>query len=287
VRTSLEARSAIVMGDRTQLQNALLNLALNARDFMPNGGDLTFSSAMARGDEPILSSQSNTSEKIKYFIVSVSDTGIGMEDHVKKRIFEPFFTTKPAGKGTGLGLASVYGTVTNHGGFIEVHSEFGSGTRFSMYLPASDTGIPVVAFKTSVIEKGIGKILVIDDEKLIREMASEILRELGYSIVTSIDGEEAVRYFNVHNREIELVLLDIAMPKMGGYDCFMRLKAINPSVKVIVFSGYSIDEEAQRILDQGALAFIQKPFDIQGLTEAIGRLKINKNPAAVPNPQGG
>ena len=279
VRTRLEAPSAIVMGDRTQLQNALLNLALNARDFMPDGGDLTFSTILASGEEPILSSHPDEPGKKKYFIVSVSDTGVGMEDHVKKRIFEPFFTTKPAGKGTGLGLASVYGTVTNHGGFIDVQSESGSGARFSMYLPASDTGVSASPHENIAPEKGIGKILVIDDEEFIREMASELLKDLGYSVSACNDGEEAVRWYTIHNREIDLVLLDIAMPKMGGYDCFTRLKAINPSVKAIVLSGYSIDGEAQRILDQGALAFIQKPFDLQGLTKAIGRLKMTKNPS--------
>lgn len=275
IRTCLEARTAIVQGDPTQLQNALLNLALNARDFMPDGGIITFSSAMARGDEHIVRLLGDAATRKKFLIVSVSDTGVGMEEHVKKKIFEPFFTTKPVGKGTGLGLASVYGTVTNHGGCIDVVSTVGAGAQFHMYLPLSEDSAILAPPPTKciTIEKGIGKILVIDDEEIIREMASEILMELGYSIVECVDGEEAVEYYTGHFQEIDLVLLDIGLPKMGGHECFTRLKKLNPLAKVVVFSGYSIDGEAQRILDQGALAFIQKPFDMQEMVDVIGKLK--------------
>ncbi len=276
IRTCLEARSTVVMGDRTQLLNALLNLAINARDFMPGGGEMTFSSDVARVDDPVLMAHPKEVAGKTYLIVSVSDTGVGMENNVKNRLFEPYFTTKPTGKGTGLGLASIYGAVINHGGFIDVQSEPGAGSRFHLYLPLSDTVISSPAHKPVAPEKGTGRILVVDDEDDVREVTSETLKDLGYAVVTCSNGEEAVHYYESRAREIDLVILDIIMPKMGGYDCFMHLKKIKPSIKTIIASGYSMDGEAKRILDQGAMAFIQKPYSMEELAGVISRLLIDK-----------
>jgi CheY-like chemotaxis protein len=267
----LEADPACIMGDATQLHNALLNLAVNARDAMPDGGALTFATAIAELDDAFIGAQALKVTPGTYLKLSVSDTGTGMDEQTRARIFEPFFTTKEIGRGTGIGLASVLGAVENHGGCITIGTAPGAGTIFSIYLPAVQPAQEDRAARAESAEpvKGSGTILVIDDEEAIQAMAEELLTELGYHVRICKDGKEGVDYYHEHWREINLVIIDIIMPAMGGFACFKGLKEINPAVKAIAASGFSVDGEARRILKEGALGFIQKPYEIRQMSRAI------------------
>jgi len=267
----LEADPACIMGDATQLHNALLNLAVNARDAMPEGGALTFATAIAELDETFIAGQTLKVTPGTYLKLSVSDTGTGMDEQTRARIFEPFFTTKEIGRGTGIGLASVLGAVENHGGCITVGTTPGAGTIFSIYFPAVQPAHEDRAAHAESAEpvKGSGTILVIDDEEAIQAMAEEMLTELGYHVRICKDGKEGVDYYRDHWREIDLAIIDIIMPGMGGFACFKGLKEINPAVKAIAASGFSVDGEARRILKEGALGFIQKPYEICRMSQAI------------------
>jgi PAS domain S-box-containing protein len=268
----LGARPSTVMGDRAQLQNAVLNLAVNARDAMPEGGRLVFSTDVVDAARVPRSERTDapaTAER--YIMVSVTDTGIGMDELVQARIFEPFFTTKDLGKGTGLGLASVYGTVRSHNGFIDVTSAAGKGSTFTLYLPVvaqtAPDGVPLRVPPSE--QHAAATILFVDDEEIIRSMALEMLGGMGYSVHTCVDGGEAIAYYREHHAGINLVILDIVMPHVGGFDCFAELKKINPALRALVSSGYSVNEEARRIMDAGALGFIHKPFDVKELARSI------------------
>ena len=193
-----------------------------------------------------------------------------MDEKVITRIFEPFFTTKGLGKGTGLGLASVFGTIENHKGFIGVKSEVGEGTTFKIHLPLADTsGKKTEEVPEEQPHKGSGNILIVDDEELIREMFIQMLDELGYATATCNNGEEALEYYRDHHKDIDLVIIDLMMPRLSGYDCIKGLKNINSNVKVIISSGYSVDGGVSRIIKEGALGFIKKPFDINELSEVV------------------
>jgi two-component system cell cycle sensor histidine kinase/response regulator CckA len=187
-----------------------------------------------------------------------------------ERIFEPFFTTKEMGRGTGLGLASVYGIVKGHGGFIDVESEKGKGTTFRIYLSATDK--PVARNGAEVhepIKRGSETILLVDDEQMMLEIGRDLLQTMGYRVITARDGEEAVEVYRGRRGEIDLVLLDIVMPKMGGGQAYDCMKAMNPEVKVLLLSGYSIDGEATQILERGCNGFIQKPFNLEQLSRSV------------------
>jgi signal transduction histidine kinase/CheY-like chemotaxis protein len=267
----LMADPACIMGDATQLHNALLNLAVNARDAMPDGGALTFATATAELDDAFIDAQTLKITPGTYLKLSVSDTGTGMDEQTRARIFEPFFTTKEIGRGTGIGLASVLGAVENHGGCITVGTTPGAGTIFSIYLPAVQPAHEDRAAPAENAEpvKGSGTILVIDDEEGIQAMAEEMLTELGYHVRICKDGKEGIAYYHQHWHEINLVIIDIIMPAIGGFACFKGLKEINPSVKAIVASGFSVDGEARRILKEGALGFIQKPYEMRRMSHVI------------------
>lgn len=274
IMQQLNAKPSSVTGDSTQLENAILNLAVNARDAMPKGGTLTFTTGIIDLDEKYIKDHPYEIKQGTYLMLSVTDNGIGMDENTRQKIFEPFFTTKDVGKGTGLGLATVYGIAKSHGGFIEVNSESGKGSTFKIYLPATKEAVNQDLTGTTT-QMGSGSILIIDDEVLISDMASEILTDLGYTVATCSNGQEGVEHYRKHHNKIDLVILDIVMPKMGGYDCFRELKKINPDVRVIISSGYSINGGAKKIMDKGASGFIQKPFKISNLSEAIaGVLRI-------------
>lgn len=271
IMQQLNAKPSSVTGDSTQLENAILNLAVNARDAMLKGGTLTFTTEIIDLDEKYIKNHPYEIKPGTYLMLSVTDTGTGMDEKTKQRIFEPFFTTKGVGKGTGLGLSTVYGIVKNHGGFIEVYSESGKGSAFKIYLPATKEAVNR-NLTGATTQKGSGSILIIDDEALISDMASEILTDLGYTVTTCSNGQEGVEHYRKHHNKIDLVILDIVMPKMGGYDCFMELKKINPDVRVIISSGYTINGGAKKIMDEGALGFVQKPFKISKLSVEIARV---------------
>jgi len=255
--------------DRGQIQQVLLNLYVNAWQAMPGGGNLYVQTTNATFDEAY-----TRSYKIapgRYVRISVTDTGIGMDAETKEKIFDPFFSTKDTGQGSGLGLASVYGIIKNHGGFINVYSEKGSGTTFNIYLPASEKDIfkdrPAPAH--SDILYGNGTILLVDDEGMITEVGQKMLEKLHYRVITARNGHEALCLYEKHKEEIDLVILDMIMPDMGGAETFDRLKEINGRVRVLLSSGYSINGQAKEILDRGCNGYIQKPFEMETLSRRV------------------
>jgi CheY-like chemotaxis protein len=193
-----------------------------------------------------------------------------MTDEVKKHLFEPFFTTKKVGEGTGMGLASVYGTVRSHRGFIGVYSEVDHGTIIRICLPLAP-GAVMAEEETPRVEpaRGTARLLLVDDEKTVREMGAALLRELGYGVVTCHDGREAVEYYQENWRQVDLVILDMVMPRMGGHETFLALRQINPQVRVLLSSGYSLNGEAHAILREGVLGFIGKPYRLSELARKV------------------
>ncbi len=262
----MDAERPEVMGDPSQLQLVILNLAVNARDAMPDGGDLTIETNcidIAPGAHSDLAPGS-------YVRLRVTDTGAGISPEVCERIFEPFFTTKPTGEGTGLGLATVYGIVKNHDGTVTVDSVVGRGSTFEVLLPiAVQEAVTDASTDIETPVHGRGKILVVEDEEVVRKLAKEILGWLGYETVTVCDGLEAVEYYGGNNDDIDLALIDLNMPRMGGRECYQRMKEINPNLRAVLSTGYSRDGAAQEILDDGVQGFVQKPFQASQLSEAI------------------
>ncbi len=256
-----------VEGDRAQIEQVLLNLYVNAWQAMPEGGNLYLETKNvtlgADYIKPFALKLGN------YVCISVMDTGIGMDKKTQGRIFEPFFTTKEMGRGTGLGLASVYGIVKNHGGFINVYSEVGHGTTFKVYLPASEKAKPEEKKLSGEILGGKGTLLLVDDESTILEVLGKTLTYTGYKVMSAQGGEEAVEVYKKNKDQIDLVLLDMIMPGMNGGKVFDLLREINPGVKVILSSGYSIAGEASKIMARGCNGFIQKPFGIKELSQKI------------------
>jgi PAS domain S-box-containing protein len=265
----LGASPSTIMGDYMQLQNALLNLALNARDAMPEGGILTFTTGVAGPDGKIEGSGPEAVRFGRFFRLLVSDTGCGMDEKTKLRAFEPFFTTKETGKGTGLGLASVYGTVKNHNGLIELESEPKKGTVFSIYLPLAVKAETQPIDGPPRIKSGSGTILFVDDEEYMRSMVPEMLGTIGYTVVARGDGVEAIEYYKHHHADVDAIIIDMIMPRMGGYDCIKILKQINPDARILVSSGYSLVSDTQQIISKGIAGFIQKPFEINELSQAL------------------
>ena len=273
----LQADPSKIMGEPNQLQSALLNIALNARDAMPAGGSLTFSTEVVKLREKDCRYHLYKITPGRYLQISIIDTGIGMDKETLKRIFEPFFSTKEKDKGTGLGLAVVYGTVRSHKGFINVYSEQKKGTIFKIYLPLTNTKTGTKKPGTADPGKimATGHILIVDDEAIVRELTAEILQEFGYKVTTCKDGVEAVEYYKKSWQQIDLVMLDMFMPKLNGRDTFIALCKINPKVRIIILSGYSITGEAQELLDQGALFFLQKPFQATQIRRIIKKVLQN------------
>lgn len=255
--------------DRSQIEQVLLNLYLNAWHAMPGGGSLYLSTENVTVDEAYVRPYDVAPGD--YVKISITDTGVGMDKVTLRRIFEPFFTTKEMGRGSGLGLATVYGIIKNHGGFINVYSEEGQGTTFDQYLPASGKQALEEKDRTEVILKGEESILLVDDEELILETAGELLLGLGYRVFAAKSGKEAIRVYRENNAHIQLVILDMVMPDLGGGAVYDKLKEINPEVKVLLSSGYGLRGQAQIILDRGCNGFIQKPFNLIQLSQKIRR----------------
>ena len=232
---------------------------------MPAGGALiikTVNSTHAELKSKLYAPPSGT-----YVHLSITGSGGGIDKAIQSRIFDPFFTTKGLGGGTGLGLASVYGIVKGHNGYIEVDSDKGHGTTFHIYLPASDKKIKRHVEMTSEALQGSGTLLIVDDEEMVLKVGVKQLEKLGYKVLAAQTGREAVERFRKNKDEIDLVILDIVMPEMGGGAVFGRLKKINPQVKVLLSSGYSIDGQAGELLKRGCNGFIQKPFDLKRLSQ--------------------
>jgi len=254
--------------DRGQIQQVLLNLYLNSWQAMPGGGDIYIKTENIILDETFIMPYKVIPGK--YVKISISDTGIGMDKETQKRIFEPFFTTKSK-RGTGLGLASVYGIIKNHKGFINVYSEKGQGATFSIYLPASalEAASEMLSRQKDDIRRGHETILLVDDEDTILDVGEEILKELGYTVVRAKGGIEAIKAFKKNRDKIDMVILDMIMPDIGGSEVYDKLKEINPEIKVLLSSGYSIDTMATEIMNKGCNGFIQKPFNVGKISQKI------------------
>jgi CheY-like chemotaxis protein len=204
-----------------------------------------------------------------YVLISVKDTGTGMDRKTVERVFDPFFNTKGFGKGTGLGLASVYGTVKGHGGYIDVESKKAQGTTFNIYLPESEREFMSEKELLGEVIKGRERVLLVDDEGIIIDVGREILETLGYEVSVARSGEEAMAIYETEKDKIHLVVLDMIMPDKGGGEVYDRMKEINPDVKVLLSSGYSINGQAAEILERGCNGFIQKPFNIKEISARI------------------
>lgn len=263
--------------DVGQIEQVLLNLYVNAWQAMPNGGDLYLETDNIRLDKDYIDTKPFSVKPGLYVKISITDTGIGMDRKIQQRIFEPFFTTKEVGQGTGLGLASAYGIIKNHGGFITCYSEVGVGSTFNIYLPAhakKDTQ------SEKVVQEAVGgteTILLIDDEKMIIEVGRRMIESLGYAVVAAGKGDEALTLYRKRHDHIDLIILDMIMPHMGGKEVFNRIKEINPKAKVLLSSGYSLNGQAQEIMAQGCNGFIQKPFDTVELSSKIREILDSPN----------
>jgi len=253
--------------DQRQIEQVLLNIFVNASHAMPSGGDLYIRTSNERLDSTRTAPYDATPGQ--YIRISITDAGIGMDDAVRKRIFEPFFTTKDRERGTGLGLASAYGIIRNHGGFIAVYSEKGKGSTFTIYIPASTSTPEDEKPNDDEIVEGEGTVLLVDDEEMIRTVAEEMIRALGYEVITAEGGAEALTVFRERRDEIDIIILDLIMPKMGGSETFDRLREVDAGAKVLLSSGYGINGEASAIMKRGCNDFIQKPFSIHELSKKI------------------
>jgi len=270
IRGKYEKNLWIVAADQGQIDQVLMNLYVNAWHAMPGGGTINIQTENVLIDENY-----NKMYQVKpgrYVKISVTDTGVGMDKSVQKRIFDPFFTTKKMGTGTGLGLASVYGIIKNHGGFINVYSEEGRGSTFNIYLPA--TGSEGMAQRAEhkgkdKIIRGKETVLFVDDEDMIIEVVGEMLEQLGYKVLIATSGKEAIETYEKNKEQIDMVILDMVMPDMNGGDTYDKLKEINPDIKVLLASGYSLDGAATEILDRGCNGFIQKPAKMKELSHKL------------------
>ncbi len=270
VITRLDSYNSVVMGDQTQLQNALLNLGVNARDAMPQGGTLTYSTDKIILDDSVCHSLGITLAAGRYLEITVSDTGVGMTKAVMEHIFEPFFTTKAVGKGTGLGLAAVYGVVQSHQGKLTVQSVPGVGSVFKIFLPLVEEAVPTLCDKGIIT--GNGGILLVDDEEILRDVGRGLLEDLGYTVYLAEDGEEALEVFALHRNDILLVILDVIMPKLGGKEAFFLLREQLPDLKVLFCSGFSREGTGDELKKIGANGFIQKPYNRSELSRAVAEV---------------
>lgn len=257
----------VVETDRGQMEQVLMNLFVNSWQAMPGGGTLYLETQNVNLDDSYMKPYDIIPGP--YVKISVTDTGTGMDERTLQRIFDPFFTTKEMGRGTGLGLASTYGIIKGHGGIINVYSEKGHGTTFNIYLPASPKALIRPEEHPPKIVGGHETILLVDDEKIIIDVTSSLLEGLGYKIMIAHSGEEAVDIYREHGGRIDLVILDMVMPGIGGGGAFDAIIAMRPEAKVILSSGYSMTGMAKDILDRGVKAFLQKPFMLADLSQKV------------------
>jgi two-component system cell cycle sensor histidine kinase/response regulator CckA len=281
IRTNLTANLTLVRADPTQVDQVIMNLCINARDAMPGGGCLTIETGDAVFDEKYCALHT-FARPGHYTLLAVTDTGTGMDAATLDRIFEPFFTTKETGKGTGLGLATVYGIVSQHGGFLQVYSEVNIGTTFRIYLPVTPTAekTPVNDEDTRPVRGGAETILIAEDHEGLRELARETLASLGYDILLASDGEEAVRLFQANRDRIDLLLLDVVLPKLNGPEAFARICAEKQDVPVIFATGYSPEMELLHSAQELGLTVLQKPYVPRELARRV-RETLDRQPAKV------
>ena len=267
IQATYEENIWAVEVDAGQIEQALINIYVNAWQAMPAGGKLHLQTENLVLDKK--GAEAFTLKSGDYVKISVSDTGIGMDKETVERIFEPFFTTKQKGRGTGLGMASAFGIIRNHGGIIQVRSEKDIGSKFSIYLPATKKLAEEEMHSSESILTGKETVLLVDDEQLVIDVAGEMLEYLGYNVIFALTGSEAVDVYQKYKSKIDIIILDIIMPDMGGGDVFEKLKELAPEIKVLLSSGYSIDGEATQLLQRGCSGFIQKPFDLTELSRKV------------------
>ena len=270
IHKSLTDNIYAIEADQGQIEQALLNLYVNASDAMPDGGDLHINTSTVTDKD--MTNKQYQPKPGNYVLIEISDNGIGMDDKTVQRVFEPFFTTKEMGRGTGLGLASVYGIIKGHGGYIDVDSVKGRGTTFTIYLPATDISLQKQSNGLGENNAAQGTILLVDDEGVIIKTGRQMLERLGFTIMAANTGSEAVQIYEKHMNEIGMVILDMVMPEVSGSETYDRLKRLNPEVKVLLSSGYSINGKAEELLDRGCNDFIQKPFTMDQLNKKVRKL---------------
>jgi PAS domain S-box-containing protein len=267
-----------IKADPGQLEQVLVNLVVNARDAMPQGGTITIETANTKLDGAYASRHLGVTPGA-YVMLAVSDTGTGMDHPTQARIFEPFFTTKEIGKGTGLGLSTVYGIVRQSGGNVWVYSEPGKGTTFKVYLPQveEEVAAPVEAKAVATIKRGSETVLLVEDEDMVRHLASELLEESGYIVLSANGGEEAISFAARHEARIDLLITDVVMPNISGKEVAEKLKKIHPETKVLFMSGYTDEAIVHHGIVDSDIAFIQKPFSEQALAQKIRDVLDSKN----------
>lgn len=289
IKENLYIAPVTIHGDPSQIQQVVLNLAINARDAMPNGGRMMFETRIVDITSAYCRSHPDMHPG-RYVSLAISDTGHGIPQDIQSRIFEPFFTTKEAGKGTGMGLAMVYSIIKSHGASIDLVSEVGKGTTFTILLPyfegenaATAQSLPAEDLS---LRRGTGRILIVDDEDLIRLLCVSLLKDLGYEPLVAVNGQEAIDIYRTMGKTIDLAIIDVAMPEMDGYECFKALKAMNPNIKALLSSGYNLEAQLKTIRGEGLMGYIQKPYKLNEMAQAIDEalkkewpLKENGTPA--------
>jgi len=270
IEICLDRGLAIIDADPDQMGQVLMNLALNAKQAMPDGGELTIATTNISLDEELCRSDLEA-QPGDYIVLTVSDTGHGMDKETLEQIFEPFFTTKEPGEGTGLGLAIVYGIVLQHGGHIACESEPGVGTTFKIYLPAMKENEIAGEEKTEqgLLWGGAETILLVDDEDSIRDLGEKFLTKVGYTVLTASGGQEGLLLYLRESERISLVILDLVMPEMGGEKCLEEILAINPDAKVLIASGTAVKGKKKESIEAGARGFIRKPFRLTEMLKTV------------------
>jgi len=273
-----------IRADRGQLEQVLVNLLLNARDAMPARGRVTIATRATQLDEAYAQQHGGVAIRCgEYVQLSVTDSGIGMEREVQARIFEPFFTTKPVGQGTGLGLSTVYGIVKQSDGFVWVYSEPGLGSTFKIYLPRVGAGraVPSNVDRTTPARGGSETILIVEDEGMVRSLASRGLREHGYTVIEARHGADALQQLEQRGSAVDLVISDVVMPEMGGRELGRRLAQLQPAMPVLFMSGYTGEDMIQRGLLDPGVPFQQKPFAPESLARKV-REMLDARPSTAP-----
>jgi CheY-like chemotaxis protein len=266
--TLLDPAAGHIKADPGQIEQVIMNLAVNARDAMPNGGKLTVTTANTTLDKNHLKNFPDM-DAGDYVMLAIADTGTGMSEEVKAHLFEPFFTTKPSGQGTGLGLATCFGIVKQNTGHINVQSELGSGTTFKIYFPQVQSALEPIRVRNqpTKVAGGNETVLLVEDEPVVRELAVATLREKGYTVVEAVNGEEGLRLARQHDGKIDLVLTDVVMPVMGGKEMADAIRTSHPDTKVLFTSGYTEDALGHHGVLRPGILFLPKPY----LTATLAR----------------
>jgi len=279
----LGAKDHILIGDPSQLQNAFLNFGVNACDAMPDGGKLSIKSFNVTFDETYTTSNAVDIEPGDYIEVQIKDTGTGISDGALAHIFEPFYTTKDVGEGTGLGLASAYGTIKEHKGHIDVHTEMGEGTTFHIFIPIDKSLVleepkPPVTLSRAEANSGSQCVLLVDDDDQVRDTTAAMLEDMSYDVIEARNGLEALEHYKASRNKIDAVVLDAVMPVMNGGDCFKKLREMNPNASIILCSGYSRDIAIKELKKEGNFEFISKPYESAQLETALTTLISGNTP---------